>query len=111
MVSSIFSCSISLQVRHFLEGDGKAYFPFQDQIKHQVRHPRLADPSGNAHSQSSAQVDRHIRKLYLVLGRYNGAPYHLKKAYAEEVYKLYLKKGGSRFVTVDEELVKVRFSI
>ena len=47
------------QIHHFLEGDGKGYFPFQDAMKH--------------------QVDRHIRKLYLILGRYNQAPFGVKK--------------------------------
>ena len=52
----MFYCA---QVRHFLDGDGKNYFPFQEAVKR--------------------DVERHIRKCILVLGRYNYAPYGVRK--------------------------------
>jgi hypothetical protein len=69
-------------LRHFLDGDGKDYFPFQAAVK--------------------KDVERYIRKLWLCCEAYRQAKPHLRGVFADELWRKYLKRGSQHHVPVPE---------
>jgi hypothetical protein len=72
-------------VRHFLDGDGKDFFPFQEMCK--------------------KNVDRYLRKLWLCCEAYRQAKSHLRGVFADELWRKYLKRGSSHYVSVPEHIL------
>jgi hypothetical protein len=72
-------------LRHFLVGDGKDFFPFQAMCK--------------------KDVERYIRKLWLCCDSYHQAKPNVRGVFADELWRKYLKRGSSHYVAVPEPIL------
>lgn len=74
-------------VSHFLEGDGKDYYPFQAQCK--------------------KAIERWIRKFYITIVKYRQFPRaNFRPIFADEIWKKYLRPGAPHSVNLPKEIVK-----